>query len=462
MSRCLCWCALVAGLLLAAAAPAQERPPNFGQGSHGLRAILKQKFKLEPIDLGAFPWYRSNEPEALLIVVLGDTDFLNRVGGRELLEFVQRGGALLVASDLRSGRGLERAFGVEITGDFLVAREGSASAWRGLTEYPLLGKETNWRHPIFRNVRTVAANRPSHLAGRGNRRLPTLARFPGDVFWEGGRGGVGSEWEFAAGAQVQDGKALVLADHSVFINDMLVQADNDNFFFACNVVDWLTDGGKRKYVLFLENDKPVMDFSATLKEPELPPIPLPPEGVLIEKGNEIIAAVDAADPFNQFLNERVPQVAVLRTLLLLLSLMVLVLVVMRLLRARHRIAATEPLLALCLAEQAPGRPLLARRHEDMRRQDNHWESAHQMARQLFETLPRPAGSGDAWPQEAPLKFQGGWWQRRQRRQQVERLWRLALGQAPERITTRDFQRLQDDLRQVRTALANGTVTAASP
>src|SRR5205085_1863153 len=159
----------------------------------------------------------------------------------------------------------------------------SPSAWRGMSECPLLGNDTNWRHPIFRNVRTVATNRPSHLVGSRKGLLPTLARFPRDVYWEGNPA-LTRTWELAAGGP-------------------------------------------------------------------------------IETGNEIIAAVDAADPFNQFLNERIPQPIMLRALLLLGSLALLVFTVMRLLRARQRIAATEPLLALCLAEQAPGRPLLARRHE---------------------------------------------------------------------------------------------------
>jgi hypothetical protein len=52
---------------------------------------------------------------------------------------------------------------------------------------------------------------------------------------------------FAAGGDwgEKGGRILILADHSVFINDMMTPDDNDNLEFASNCLEWLTDGGKR-------------------------------------------------------------------------------------------------------------------------------------------------------------------------------------------------------------------------
>src|SRR5262249_40147526 len=63
---------------------------------------------------------------------------------------------------------------------------------------------------------------------------------------------------FAQGKRFDNGaKILVLADHSVFINSMLLPqgATNDNLAFAANCVDWLISGQWRAYVLFIEDGK---------------------------------------------------------------------------------------------------------------------------------------------------------------------------------------------------------------
>src|SRR5262249_22227280 len=56
------------------------------------------------------------------------------------------------------------------------------------------------------------------------------------------------------------GRILVLADHSVFINSMLLpqRYPNDNLSFAFNCLDWLMLGPgdeKRKYVMFMEDGR---------------------------------------------------------------------------------------------------------------------------------------------------------------------------------------------------------------
>ena len=53
---------------------------------------------------------------------------------------------------------------------------------------------------------------------------------------------------------------LLLPDHSVFINSMMLQNDNANFRFAQNTVRWLTNNGTRRRVLFLDDGDVVKKF----------------------------------------------------------------------------------------------------------------------------------------------------------------------------------------------------------
>src|SRR5205807_757161 len=112
----------------------------------------------------------------------------------------------------------------------------------------------------FEALAHVATNRPSHLirpAPGLPGMLPFLARFPEEcIIEEFGPRQPPQELWFAAGGEFGErgrkGRLLVLADHSVFINDMLGRADNDNFTFALLCLEWLTDGGRRDRVLFVE------------------------------------------------------------------------------------------------------------------------------------------------------------------------------------------------------------------
>ena len=106
---------------------------------------------------------------------------------------------------------------------------------------------------------------------------------------------------FAAGGQVgnSNGRILVLADHSVFINDMMLQTDNDNFDLACNALQWLTENGKRNRVLFVDEGTVVANFNVILKEPPLPPLPgLPPEDELIRVTQNRLAQLQRENYFN--------------------------------------------------------------------------------------------------------------------------------------------------------------------
>jgi hypothetical protein len=292
-----------------------------------------------------------------------------------------------------------------------------------------------------------------------------LVWLPVDATWEGAT--VPGAFPFAAGGLAGTGKVLVLADHSVFINDMLLQPDNDNFFFACNCIDWLTDSRKRNRVFFLEEGRVVTDFNVVLKEP--PGFVMPSEGVLIDKGNEFLAGLDRADFFNNFIRERVGDDQLLRNRALRLALLVLtgvllVLGMRRLILARHRHDRHEPLLAPCLAAPGVGGSLIDRRTEEVLRQNNCLEMAQQQARQCFLAL-RPAEAPGAvaaaweWRASAPPRIQvtGSWSRRRTLSRQVFHLWRVACGQPGERITPKELQELEKEISTVRAALGDGSL-----
>src|SRR5262249_16541376 len=203
----------------------------------------------------------------------------------------------------KTGERFREAFRVQISGDFLEVPAKSTSAYRHLPECPLI-RDFDDKHPIFRAITNVATNRPSNLVLTDSP-LRSLAQFPAEAHWEGeGRPQPDVRYRFAAGEQIGKGKVLVLSDHSVFINDMMLRLDNDNLLFAYNCMDWLTDSGKRNHVLFVEDREIVTDFNVSLKE--APSIPFPPEGVLVEKGEQLLAGVEDSDVPERIVRQFMP------------------------------------------------------------------------------------------------------------------------------------------------------------
>src|SRR5262249_7474699 len=96
----------------------------------------------------------------------------------------------------------------------------------------------------------VATNRPSFLYPTRRGPLPegaaVLAEFPRGCYYGRNLGYLqkGAPTNpFAAAATHGKGRLLLLADHSIFINDMMQQEDNQNVEFAATALNWLKAGG---------------------------------------------------------------------------------------------------------------------------------------------------------------------------------------------------------------------------
>ena len=241
-----------------------------------------------------------------------------------------------------------------------------------------------------------------------------------------------------------------MAGHGVFMNGMITQRDNDNFMFACNCIRWLTDGGKRKRVLFFEEGTVQAEFNVPLREMPAPPVP--PSRVV----NKLLRGLEEERFFDRLLLRIVPRDKFLSALVLMLSAGVLVYGVSLLFRARHQVEAAVPLItATDLAAPDADLPLIIQRDREVVRGGNLYEAARTLARSCFDEAG--AAFPGKQPTMPPLVIAGGWLRRRSLARQVRYLWQLGYGPTPAPVSPRQFVRIAALVRAVRSALANGTL-----
>jgi hypothetical protein len=481
---------LSATLAAAPAAPAQRGPApqpgsQFLEGTHAFRRIIYDtggKKELTALHgVGEVLNYTQT-----LIVVLGDPSPLAELDGQfpgGLRGFVEGGGALLVATDHEELRVLRDAFSVTVTGELLNVDGGGERCFRGKPECPYIDPLPGASPPLFepalpasRNLpaRRLATNLPSNLLAIGpiGRRLPVLATLPAVP----PRFGIINSWTFAVGGEVGLGRALVMADHSVFINEMMLQRDNGNIDFAYRCAEWLLgrpagQRGRRTQVLYYDDGTAQTKFDIPLKD--LPPPPLPPPDTLMGLLDETLHKMEEEGTFvrmeednlhNQFMDDVMDGLPLWKgarsewkfwTLAVIVASVSLGLYgFVRLGAFRHRPELTASPLAALLQQQAPAGAAMAERQAALLRDGNLWEAARELARHLFVS----AGASPDEGREPPaIAVSGGWWRRRQAGRHWQQLWQLARSARPVRVSPWGFTRLAARVRALQVALADGTV-----
>jgi hypothetical protein len=483
--------AVLALQALAPAAPAQNDEDiavrRFAYASHVFRRMLfDQKFKA----LSSFRELDDHLPDTVL-VVLGRTACLNRASLRgDLLGFLQLGGAALIATDqAASGQAqtmLEHAAGVEVLGmPFVGPERRPKSLYKEKLFCPLVQPVPVDEPDLFHGLRLdptaelrVATNAPTclkeiHLP----RGIKPLARLPAysvpEMFHQASRQMDPGVWRdsrktvqdltgerlqdgpiFAVGGELDSGRILVLADHSLFINQMMWPTDNNNLEFAYKCMEWLSNG-RRKRVLLVEDGKIRTDLDVPLKETALPP---GADRIVAAVLDDTLARLEQDNTINQtvwdWLMSRAGTTQQLtRWVLYLLTVPLLLYALYHIThRARHRVDTGVPLLAHEAAGHAAVAPLLEQRFHASVRTGNHWETAHHLARQWLAALPPAASEG---PRPPRLAIRGGWWRRHSLRRRFDRLWRLARSTEPAPIGPRRLRRLLVELDQMKAALADG-------
>lgn len=439
------------------------------EGTHVLRRILFDNGlrPLEEYDALA------DEPRRTLLVVLGELNVLSQVpGGTE--KFVRDGGALLAASDRaisdrQAWKELVDVAGVSISGD----QVRCLNRWMNYKELdycPLVLPEAGAFPPLFRNESAgvldaqlrVASNIPSYLLRR--REFPgtvrPLAYLPPEAVIDSRAGGGvrhRGHLLFAVGGEVGEGRVLVVADHSLFINEMMLPTDTDNVEFSYNAVRWLKgQGGTRDRVLFVEEGRIETRFDIPMKSVSLPAdealrMLFARRNELLGEGERVLARMEDDGLFDRITLDALERVGLppsrlLHLLMTLGTMAALVVVLHRLgVTTRFRHDTTVLPLPQTLVRAVPDAPLADQRQRALLARGDLREPAAALVRHWFAGLGLDAAAA------APPAFTttGGPWRRWRLRGRLRALWQLAAGRGRGRISAAALGRLQRELERLR-------------
>lgn len=440
---------------LPAVLPAQTRvlAPDWKRGYNGFRALCGS-VGLQPTD--DHEAWRAIPPKQKLLVAFGVFD----PGRLDLEEYVRDGGALLLATDRGDGhstllRGIDLSRGPLQT----LQRDETLEHF---PDCPLV-TEFEAKHPILEGVTTIATNRPGSMVVLASRRFAKrpwleLARLPTVRSQFAGLDVEGPTF-IAAVDTVLDGRAVVIADQSVFSNQMLLYADNARF--TANVLRWLA-APDRTTVLILENQSIITPSVPEDVEIEIPP-PTPeqvrdalrnlPADVLVEFADTVAVGVEESGMHNEvlaYLMERIPPLAYRRLLWLLPTLLLGLVAFRRMFSEATPDATTTVDSAALLSSASRMRPWLERQHA---------------ARELLERFRLDVAGTSAVPWKVfasrLIVTNQSWQTRRLRRAVLKASTRLEPG-AQRYWTRRRLEKLGTQIRQWRQLRDSGTLEYKTP
>ncbi|MBX7106274.1 MAG: hypothetical protein K1X57_19510 [Gemmataceae bacterium] len=443
---------LPAMLLLAMLTPGAARASDYG--THALRSLLhKTGYKpVRSVDEA------KADPGQTIIILLGDCNaMLDRsFSNGRLRGFLQSGGAVLVATDHHCSRTLFPELEVQVDGDHVYGdSDCPETLYRaGLIDFPLLQpsirEEVRGRIKLLGDLERVATCRPSFL-----RRYEPLSLEKNDrtfeprrVFAELPRGCLtrtGRDHNelrekrlmFGMAGEYWAGRYVVLADHSVFVNSLMLQTDNDNVAFAARVTSWLSESGQRKNVLLVEDGSIRTEFDLNLDYID-PPLPHP--DVLGPAADQLISKLEADDFFNRTILQLAPLNRMLRTILLIVSSAATAYVLYRITSGKHRPDPSSPRLPDNLAD-LPGQSAPT---------NDSAVAARELVRASFIGLLGKMPARVPQVQAADRRTRRTW------AGSVRSLWRVAVG---ERMTplSGDLPRLAGELSALEEAVRSGVI-----
>lgn len=303
--------------------PAIPKNDSWRYGYSGFRMLLEERGLTVVRDLST----TLRTPRKSVVVLLGDVSQISGPEWRSLRIFVDRGGALLVASEQS----------VDVPGVTTV-RSGPVSSNqpsdRYLNHADCLGlTDLSSDHALTKGLNELIVNKSGWLSPSEDDSLKwtVVAKLPDDCLPFTARGRpvlmVGEERD------VDGGVFIISADQSLFSDGMLWHGDNS--LLSIQVTDVLCRGN-RSVLTVIDNGRLLSSYQQPKPQPKPPAMPpqlpqLPPElpeptfETMLREANEGLDAIQKNNLLNEALRDRprnVRPVAWVRTLLLLLAIFI--------------------------------------------------------------------------------------------------------------------------------------------
>lgn len=403
----------------------------------------------------------THDPSKTLIVMLGRTDTFDhqfRDGG--LRRYLRAGGAILVATDRATGDPLQSQLEFQISGFRVEYLGGNSSmVYRGeLRECILVQPPTRplVQSPdvnLLKGLKNVATNRPSCFLRYPMQRfdpkrcvaeLPAQCKYGLDSYMNFAE----TPMMFAFADRLGSGRYCVIADHSIFINSMLLQVDNDNIAFTTNIINWLTENGKRNRVLFVDEGQIRTEFNINLDYLD-PPLPHP--DVLAPAIDKLIVGLEHDDFFNRTFLSLIPLHRIQRGMLFGLTVLLAAVLLYRITAGKLR---REPQ-AVRLPDQVESLAEPAIPDSTRPREPSVGEigsAAQELAYRTFHDL---LGNDLNRP---PVVHAAGVMARRSWNRRVRFLWQIASGHIGRTMSPTNLKSLTRRLEELRRAVDRGDVT----
>lgn len=456
------WIALtIATVLASALSPAfaqtarDARPTSvslFGSRYDGFRLLFDERGCVA----GDFAAIRNSDPRNCLVVILGDTAPTNRLPGG-LLRFLHAGGAVLIADD-RAASFSPNGIDLEIrSGPVSVTADVDAFAERSVC--PIVRSFRGGE--LFRNVRAIACNICGYLAGRLADEL-ALAWLPqGTIVPQA----PGVPPPVIAGGEVGNGRLLVVADQSVFVNEMLLQFDN--LPFAGNAVEWLLAGRDPSEccVYFFESGNPVDRWiDPRFETGNWSSLSL---ADFVELINQLVIGIEDENVVNDLISGQQARLRpdVIRHLIVIGPTAILALLsFLWLWRGRApSVALQSPRAAQ--SKSTPGTDsgkaiesttvgALALRRQAIAEGGNYSDPGRQLARQFFHNSLKRLDDLRSMP---TITVAAGFWTRCVIRWKIGRLWNRATADRHQPLTAAQFGRLHRNVAELRQLVERGIV-----
>jgi hypothetical protein len=401
------------------------------------------------------------EPGETIIVLVGPDSLSHRFVANALLTAFHDGASVLIASDQSSQNTLlGRLFGVEIANDLVTAAE--EDCYRNNLQDPfvrpiraLFEDDASSPRTIFAQLDgagagALATNNASFLRihSRNALKPQALAGYPFSA--RGARAGELDPGKdlFAAGAHQENGRLLVLADHSVFTNGMVWKEDNANLEFARSCIDWLKGAEKKSHCLFVEDGVIRTDF-------DLPMVQQPPKGLLWKllaarhlinhRGNALLTEVEERNGLNSMLLSKFDLRTIVRSLLIVLTGLVLLAGFSMLIRNRVHPDPARTLVTPELAALIPRGNVLQQRFDGLLEADNVYEPARQLVREFFAGMD---AEPDAQGRPPQIDVVDGYNDSAGLCRRIMRLWTIGFASTPVKVLSKHWSELARDLQEV--------------